>query len=310
VSGVKGNSPIPKVARFRRRRRLRRLGRRILRGAFGLVGRLAPSLAAERAETLFLTPPHCAKTRFERSVLDEGTLSYVDGPAGRLATYRWGEGPTVLLVHGWGGHAGRLAHFVSPLTAAGLSVVAFDAPGHGSSDRTLCSLPEIAASVRALTAELHPFGIIGHSLGATAAALAAREGVRFLHAVFLAPAATPENYPGRFGRCLGMQTEGCDFMKRRLLTRYGIRWNDISVVSFAHSMTARLLVYHDAKDSKVPFREGSAIAAAWPNARLVPLRGVGHHRILRAPEVVAGTVDFLAAGAYDLPLALPPAQAS
>ncbi len=234
----------------------------------------------------------------------------MDGPTGRLATYRWGEGPTVLLVHGWGGHAGRLAHFVSPLTAAGLSVVAFDAPGHGCSDRTLCSLPEIADAIRALTREISLFGVVGHSLGATAAALAARDGVVFDHAVFLAPAATPENYPGRFGRFLGMPEEGCDFMKRRLLTRYGIRWNDVSVASFAHAMKARLLVYHDERDTKVPFREGSAIAAAWPDARLVRLRGVGHHRILKAPEVIAGTVEFLAAGQNEIPLPLEPAQAS
>ncbi len=305
---MKGNSSTPQLLRFPKRHRLRRLAKSILKGVFGLVGRVSPSLAAERAETLFLTPPRCARTRFERAVLEDGTLSYLDGPVGRLATYRWGVGPTVLLVHGWGGHAGRLARFVSPLTAAGFSVVAFDAPGHGSSDRTLCSLPEIAVSIRALAAELDPFAIVGHSLGATAAALAARDGVRFLHAVFLAPAATPENYPTRFGRFLGMPAAGCDSMKRRLLTRYGISWNDVSVVSFAHTMTARLLVYHDRKDTRVPFREGNAIAAAWPNARLVPLRGVGHHRILRAPEVIAGTVGFLAAGTPALPLQ--PAQAS
>ncbi|HSB62525.1 MAG TPA: alpha/beta fold hydrolase [Thermoanaerobaculia bacterium] len=307
---MKRNSSTLQIVRFPRRHRLRRVGKGILKGVFRLFGRIAPSLAAERAETLFRTPPKCAKTRFERNVLEEGTLSYVDGPAGRLATYRWGAGPAVLLVHGWGGHAGRLARFVSPLTAAGFSVVAFDAPGHGSSDRTLCSLPEIAESVRALAAEIDPFGVVGHSLGATAAALAARDGVRFRRAVFLAPAATPENYPGRFGRFLGMPEEGCDFMKRRLLRRYSIRWNDVSVVSFASAMTARLLVYHDERDTRVPFREGRAIAAAWPDARLVPMRGVGHHRILRAPEVIAGTVEFLAAAAIEIPLQPESARAS
>ena len=75
-------------------------------------------------------------------------------------------------------------------------------------------------------------------------------------------------------------------------------------------MTARLLVYHDRNDTRVPFREGSAIAAAWPNARLVELHGVGHHRILRAPEVIAGTVRFLAAGANELSLPRSPARAS
>jgi len=110
-----------------------------------------------------------------------------------------------------------------------------------------------------------------------------------------------------------MPAESRHFMKRRLENRYHISWTDISLKSFASKMTARLVVYHDPKDMKVPFREGQAIAAAWPGALLVPVRGVGHHRILRDPEVIRGTAEFLAAGAPELPfpeLPVEPARAS
>ncbi|MGZ5446135.1 MAG: alpha/beta hydrolase [Thermoanaerobaculia bacterium] len=47
--------------------------------------------------------------------------------------WSWGEGPAVLLVHGWGGHAAQFQSFVEPLVRAGFRAIAFDAPSHGSS---------------------------------------------------------------------------------------------------------------------------------------------------------------------------------
>ena len=52
------------------------------------------------------------------------------------AVWDWGEGPTVLLVHGWNGAAAQLAGYVQPLVDAGYHVVAFDQPGHGHSSGT------------------------------------------------------------------------------------------------------------------------------------------------------------------------------
>ena len=38
---------------------------------------------------------------------------------GRVVGRAWGEGPTVLLVHGWGGHAGQMTPLVDSVVAAG-----------------------------------------------------------------------------------------------------------------------------------------------------------------------------------------------
>src|SRR5918999_654246 len=45
-----------------------------------------------------------------------------------LAAWTWGDGPLVLLAHGWNGDAAQLAGFVPPLLEAGFGVVAFDQP--------------------------------------------------------------------------------------------------------------------------------------------------------------------------------------
>ena len=61
-------------------------------------------------------------------------------------------------------------------------------------------------------------------------------------------------------------------------------------------LRAQARVFHDRADREVPFAAGAAIARAWPGAQLVPTEGLGHNRLLYAPEVVAPAVAFLAEG--------------
>lgn len=252
------------------------------------------SFSARWAERLFLTPPRQARTRREREVLSRGVFRALDAGGRRLATWRWGEGPAVLLVHGWGGHAGRLARFVTPLAEAGFSVVAFDAPGHGASQGTLCSFPDFIRAVSAVAEECGPLaGLIGHSLGAAAGVLALRNGLHAGAVVLLAPPANPEELTGKFANICRMPVPVRDSMKVRLAARHGVAWENLRLVEPAPEAPAPMLIFHDRRDLKVPPRNGHAIASAWPGSRLVLTRGLGHHKILRAPEVVGGAVRFL-----------------
>jgi hypothetical protein len=85
-------------------------------------------------------------------------------------------------------------------------------------------------------------------------------------------------------------------MKRRLETRYSTRWPDIKLIACAPAVPVPLLIFHDIADHKVPLRERDAILLAWRQATIVHTRGLGHHRIIRDPEVVRGAVAFVAAG--------------
>jgi len=56
--------------------------------------------------------------------------------------------------------------------------------------------------------------------------------------------------------------------------------------------TAAILM-HDPDDSEMPYNHSVAIAAAWPDALLVPTPGVGHRRILRSREIIARTLKHI-----------------
>ena len=95
---------------------------------------------------------------------------------------------------------------------------------------------------------------------------------------------------------LGLDASVQHGMVSRLERRYGIRMEDLDVRADASRFDRPLLVVHDVGDSIVPFSDGETIASAAPAGTLVPTHGLGHHRVLRAPEVLGAVVPFVADG--------------
>ncbi len=244
------------------------------------------------AELAFRTPPRFSATRREELVLSRASSrSWVRGPAGEIAMWHWGEGPRVLLEHGWGSQAGRLTPFVERLLDGGLGVTAFDAPGHGESPARFSSLPEFTDALLRVARTVCPVALVGHSMGAAACVLALHSGVRARAAVLLAPPADPGASTRRYARWLGLSETAAEVMRRRLERRYGGRLDSYRLVDLDPGVPT--LILHDRGDTRVPVADGRALAAAWPSARLVETRGLGHHRILRAPLVAGRTCRFL-----------------
>lgn len=266
----------------------------ILHAVFNLLGRIAPAIAAAAAERLFFTPPPARRSRGEKE-LGEAQMFRVAVEGRCVAAWRWGwRGPVVLLVHGWGGQAAQLTSFVRPLVSCGFSVVAFDAPGHGRSDRGLSSAPQFAKAIRAVVdtvGEVH--GVLAHSLGAPATTLAMRDGLSVARVVFVSPAADPPSWVAPFAARLGVAPHVVVRLRERSERRLGMRWDEIRVPALSSSFGTPLVVIHDREDAEVPSSDGVSIAAAWPGARFVETAGLGHCRLLRDPAVVARAVAFL-----------------
>jgi pimeloyl-ACP methyl ester carboxylesterase len=76
--------------------------------------------------------------------------------------------------------------------------------------------------------------------------------------------------------------------------RVGVRMAEFEAATMLTDVTVpSTLVIHDRQDRTVPFSDGVAIAAVWPGARLVLTAGLGHHRLLGDPTVVAEAVRFV-----------------
>lgn len=271
-----------------------------LRAAFAVLARVAPGLAARWALDLFFTPHGRRRSRRGRAFLASGRRFDVRVEGQRVAGWSWGRGPNVYLVHGWAGVSGQMAAFGPPLVANGFRVVAFDAPGHGASEGRRSSIVHFARALRAIAAqEGEAYAVIAHSLGAAATVHALSQGLRVSRAVFVGPTAGPRDWADQFRDHLGIPTQVMDAMRERSERWLGFSWEQFDIPRLARSQALPLLVFHDRHDLEVPWKDGAAIASAWPGAGLVTTTGLGHRRILRDPRVVREAVSFVGGEASD-----------
>jgi pimeloyl-ACP methyl ester carboxylesterase len=221
-------------------------------------------------------------------------LTAWDWGGGELGPGAWGRRPTVLLVHGWNGRAAQLSRFVAPLVEAGFYVVAFDQPAHGASSGSRATLLDLTRAVRAVARKVGPLhGVIAHSLGATATALAIERGMQVDRAVLLAPPAEVEHFVRGFAARLGLPAARADGMLERIRHEVGGELERLDLRRLARNLRVPLLLMHDPQDREVPFQHGAAIAQAWPGARIEVLRGLGHRRLLADANVIDHAVAFL-----------------
>lgn len=261
-----------------------------LRSTFSAAGHVSPSVTAAVAERLFFKTRRTVPRAGERDVLESAAPLSIAG----MKAWSWGEGPTVLLVHGWNGRATQLGSFVTPLVERGYRVVAFDAFGHGESPGSSMSIPELASCIRQVADELGGvYGVVAHSMGGASTTLALSEGLEIERAVFISPPADPRAFLQIFSDALGISDEVRARLKRRVEQRVGISMQSMRADVLASSMDVPVLVIHDRSDKEVPVRAGQSIAEAWPGANLIVTEGLGHQRILRAEHVTNVAVSFI-----------------
>ena len=267
---------------------------RMARLGMAALGEVSPALAARTAVRLFLTPPRLRARNGERHALAEAEPFTVSVPSGALHCWRFGEGPAVLLVHGWGGGAGQVAAFAPALRERGCAAVTFDAPAHGASGGRILSSPEFAGAVSAVARQAGARGAIAHSAGAAALALAMLRGTSLGAAVFVGPPRNPAGFYERFCRALSLGPGIRDLARQRLERRVGMLFEDLDLTRMAAAVATPLLVIHDQGDDEVPWSDGAAVAHAWPGAQLATTDGLGHRRILRDAAVAARAAAFVA----------------
>ena len=267
-----------------------------MRTAFRAVGAVAPGVAARWAETIFCTPPR--RRTGDDAFLGRGSRFTVESQGQRLAGWEWGTGPAVILVHGWGSRASRLGALGAALLDAGFRVIAYDGPAHGESTGRFASLPEFARALGDVAERVGPtHGLVGHSLGGAAVAMAMRHGVTARRAVLLAPPADVRVFSDQFARTLAIAPAVQETMHRNLERRLRIVWEDLHIPNLVRELPAAALVIHDRDDADVPFAHGEQIVGAWAGSRLETTTGLGHRALLRDPAVIARTVAFLREGA-------------
>jgi pimeloyl-ACP methyl ester carboxylesterase len=292
-----------------------------LLSSLSAISSATPALAARVGEGLMFRTRRRTEPEQERALLARAERFAVESRHGELPVWRWGSGPSVLLVHGWNGRGAQLGELVEPLVAAGYQVIAFDAPGHGRAPGSSSSMIHFADAIEDVIEALRPaFGrahaVVAHSMGGPATVLAMSRFLkrgplaleRSLWAtelpvhrfVLLAPPIDVAEFVSGFARMTSLDERAEQLLRERIVRRFGISFEELYAPALARRLDAPALVIHDADDREVPISRGRTLAAAWPGAELVETRGLGHVRILRDPAVVRRVVDFVDRASFAL----------
>jgi pimeloyl-ACP methyl ester carboxylesterase len=274
------------------------------RAVFGGLEHLAPSLGARLAEpTWFRLPP---PPSVDYSDFPVGAEHFSVRWQGRLVHgYRWGDGPVVYLVHGWGGNAGQFASFVEPLLKAGFSVVTFDAPSHGRSDagafgRHSTTAVEMGQALDAVVAQQgQPDAVVAHSMGGIATALSIRDGwVSVPRLVLISPMVALGSHVQVLSTYLGFGERTGQHLKQRALRRVGLTVDELDLNTlFDSGDRPSLLVVHDRGDREASYPASVALTEGWHGSELITTTRLGHRRILDDIDVFRKVAGYLRSGA-------------
>ncbi|UCV23715.1 alpha/beta hydrolase [Ferribacterium limneticum] len=188
---------------------------------------------------------------------------YIPAGAGR---------PALVVMHGWGGNAGMMLPLAAPLHAAGYSLLLVDARCHGQSDDdSFASLPRFAEDIEAALVwlagrpEVDPLalGVIGHSVGAGAALLAASRQPSIRAVVSLAAFAHPAAMMRRWlaGMHIPFWPLGA-YILAYVQRVIGHRFDDIAPCATIARICCPTLIVHGLADDTVPVAEARQIYAA------------------------------------------------
>lgn len=215
-----------------------------------------------------------------------------------ITIWEWGDGPPVLLVHGWEGAAAQFHALLPALLAEGYRAVAPDLPGHGAtggdSSHFMAFADGLLAVGNRVRAEAGRIaGLVGHSMGSAAAIHAFAQGLRVERSVHIAGPTSLARMVRRLCRAAGLGEDQAKRVADRLAVAIGRPLEAVDLERTRHGLHHPGLLLHDPEDNLVPLAESRRLLAAWPGARLIELPGSGHLAILSDDRLADAIHDFL-----------------
>jgi len=212
--------------------------------------------------------------------------------------FRWGNGKRkVLLTHGWGSKAADFSELITDLRAhPDLEIIAFDAPGNGSSEGKLTNLLLFARAVEAIVAQHGtPEILIGHSLGCMANAIAMQnfpEKVKVL--ISLAPLIQlKEHFVGTLNS-VNIPQYAQDAFFEEFSKIFNVNAEDFTLTALYQRQPELVhLLAYDVNDKVSPVEYMREFLSLHPGIKTVKFDDIGHEKMLKDERVVEAIIASL-----------------
>lgn len=261
-----------------------------------LLPLLPQRLAFVLTRTLASIPSNAPLKAHDRKVLDVARRIEF-GSDRRKVAWIWGQGPTVVFVHGWGGGAGQMVGLAESAANDGFQSVVFDVQAHGESSGRSVSfrhfIDDLAELSDFLAVPIHAY--VGHSAGALCM-MAARElrGLRAARYVCLCAPRAPYVPVREITQRLNPRDDVLRRCEAYYASQFERSWQELDHgCAFRDTGHGRLLLIYDLDDARVDNNDDTIVRTVWPSAQVVKTRGLGHQKVLWDAHVSRDVLEFL-----------------
>ncbi len=292
----------------------------IFRTFFKIVETLTPNIAKKWAVNLFFTPMRfkrpvheqefvkrakITKVKLELNPTELYNLEYAKGRVlnkhfnqakekSHYTLYELGEGPVVLLVHGWSGRASQLGTMALKLAESGYKTVTFDAFAHGNSPGKQTTVFEFVKIIKDIYQQFGPFeAIIAHSLGGIAAGKAIIEGIESNKLITIGSPTTFNFILDSFCKIINASKSIKEYILSFTQNYAKSNEEEFSLTNIGEKLDLPGLIIHDKEDREAEFNQALLFDKNWSQGNLISTKGLGHTRILRDEKILDKIIEFV-----------------
>jgi len=276
------------------KKRIEKLAARSIGFFFNLACFVAPKKIARKAFTLFCTPRKGRVLPVQKQFLSSAKDHLIDCNGIRLQTYKWvGDGPSVLLMHGWESNTFRWRPVISALQNENYNVIAFDAPAHGYSSGEILHVPLYASCAQKVIEHYKPQYIIGHSIGGMTMVYNQykNNNSQIEKMVSLGAPSELSDFMRQYQNIIGLSNRMMRLLEAHFMATFNFKFDDFSSPKYAAHLKVPGLIIHDELDDIAPLWSSEQVHAAWKDAIFIKTKGLGHS--LHQTKIRRQIIDFL-----------------
>ena len=244
-----------------------------------------------------LNNPIIKKTKDEKSkVFANASKEIIKFNKLNIQTYYWpGEKKEILLVHGWEGRANNFEKIIERLIDEKFSVRAFDAPSHGSSEKSNKTMNDFGNFVQYLLKTSKYDFAITHSFGAVPCSFTLSENdIKLKKIIFIAPPDHFIDWINDVASLIGINKRVINIAIEKFVYEYGMNPYNMSVSKWMqNSSDIDGLIIHGKNDKITPLERAKNVHKKWKNSQLKVINDIGHFKILNSHKTINTILRYL-----------------
>lgn len=268
---------------------------RAMRSYIKFLNKISKKRATKLVTKLFLTPQRTVLRKDQLEYYKSGHSEFIKFNDKEVFVFTKGEGPRVMLAHGWGSNSYIFRFIMDSLVESGYSVVTLDYPAHGQSSGKQTTLPETSELIKLLSEKYGPFkAAIAYSFGGPTTIRALELGLQTENLILLSSPTKIESIFNPFFDLLDVKPELQELFIQDLVAQTGIDRNRISPLDMEYDKSVRTLIVHDKDDEIISHTDATSIHNELKNSKLIFTSKLGHRGVPRTEEVLREIINFLA----------------